>query len=81
MTLVQHLRYTEPMTKSDRTTVDIKGLRERITAVSALPELADRALSSVLRILVTKGLESYEQKLAQSTQQQISPPTEKSSNN
>ncbi|WP_333364518.1 hypothetical protein [Microcoleus sp. N3A4] len=68
------------MTKPDRTTVDIKGLRERITAVSALPELADRALSSVLRILVTKGLESYEEKLAQSTQQQISPQTEESSN-
>ena len=78
--MVQHLRYTEPMTKPDRTTVDIKGLRERITAVSALPELADRALSSVLRILVTKGLESYEEKLAQSTQQQISPRTEKSTN-
>lgn len=74
------MRYTEHMTKSDRTTVDIKELRERITAVSALPELADRALSSVLRILVTKGLESYEEKLAQSTQQQISPRTEKSSN-
>lgn len=68
------------MTKPDRTTVDIKGLRERITAVTALPELADRALSSVLRILVTKGLESYEEKLAQSTQQQISQPTDKSSN-
>ncbi len=54
------IRYTEQMTKPDRTTVDIKGLRERITAVTALPELADRALSSVLRILVTKGLESYE---------------------
>ncbi|MGB3266161.1 MAG: hypothetical protein WBA89_19640 [Microcoleus sp.] len=74
------MRYTERMTKPDRTTVDIKGLRERITAVSALPELADRALSSVLRILVTKGLESYEEKLAQSTQQQISPRTEESSN-
>ena len=66
------MRYTEKITKPDRTTVDIKGLRERITAVSALPELADRDLSAVLRILVTKGLESYEQKLAQSTQQQIS---------
>lgn len=66
------MRYTEDMTKPDRTTVDIKGLRERITAVTALPELADRALSSVLRILVTKGLESYEEQLAQSTQQQIS---------
>ncbi len=54
------MRYTQHMTKPDRTTVDIKGLRERITAVSALRELADRALSSVLRILVTKGLESYE---------------------
>jgi len=74
------MRYTERMTKPDRTTVDIKGLRERITAVSALPELADRALSSVLRILVTKGLESYEEKLAQSTQQQISPRTGESSN-
>ncbi|MEG3991224.1 hypothetical protein QUA13_29575 [Microcoleus sp. S28C3] len=68
------------MTKPDRTTVDIRGLRERIATVSALPELADRALSSVLRILVTKGLESYEEKLAQSTQQQISQPTDKSSN-
>ncbi len=74
------MRYTEDMTKPDRTTVDIKELRERITAVSALPELADRALSSVLRILVTKGLESYEEKLAQSTQQQISPRIGKSSN-
>lgn len=74
------MRYTEKMTKPDRTTVDIKGLRERITAVSALPELADRALSAVLRILVTKGLESYEQKLAQSTQQQISQRTEESNN-
>ena len=74
------MRYTEKMTKPDRTTVDIKGLRERITAVSALPELADRALSAVLRILVTKGLESYEQKLAQSTQQQISQQTEESNN-
>ena len=74
------MRYTEKMTKPDRTTVDIKGLRERITAVSALPELADRALSAVLRILVTKGLESYEQKLAQSTQQQISQRTEESHN-
>jgi hypothetical protein len=74
------MRYTENMTKPDRTTVDIKGLRERITAVSALPELADRALSAVLRILVTKGLESYEQKLAQSTQQQISQRTEESNN-
>jgi len=78
--LADVMRYTERMTKPDRTTVDIKGLRERITAVSALPELADRALSSVLRILVTKGLESYEEKLAQSTQQQISPRTEESSN-
>jgi|GEM_PF-2560655 len=74
------MRYTEKMTKPDRTTVDIKGLRERITAVSALPELADRALSAVLRILVTKGLESYEQKLAQSTQQQISQRTGESNN-
>ena len=74
------MRYTEKMTKPDRTTVDIKGLREGITAVSALPELADRALSAVLRILVTKGLESYEQKLAQSTQQQISQRTEESNN-
>jgi hypothetical protein len=74
------MRYTEQMTKPDRTTVDIKGLRERIAAVSALPELADRALSAVLRILVTKGLESYEQKLAQSTQQQISQRTEESNN-
>ena len=74
------MRYTEKMTKPDRTTVDIKGLRERITAVLALPELADRALSAVLRILVTKGLESYEQKLAQSTQQQISQRTEESNN-
>ena len=74
------MRYTERMTKPDRTTVDIKGLRERITAVSALPELADRALSSVLRILVTKGLESYEEKLAQITQKQISPRTGESSN-
>jgi hypothetical protein len=74
------MRYTEQMTKPDRTTVDIKGLRERIAAVSALPELADRALSAVLRILVTKGLESYEEKLAQSTQQQISQRTEESNN-
>ncbi len=74
------MRYTEQMTKPDRTTVDIKGLRERIAAVSALPELADRALSAVLRILVTKGLESYEQKLAQSTQQQTSQRTEESNN-
>ena len=74
------MRYTERMTKPDRTTVDIKGLRERIAAVSALPELADRALSAVLRILVTKGLESYEEKLAQSTQQQISQRTEESNN-
>ena len=74
------MRYTEKMTKPDRTTVDIKGLRERIAAVSALPELADRALSAVLRILVTKGLESYEEKLAQSTQQQISQRTEESNN-
>ena len=55
------MRYTEHMTKPDRTTVDIKELRERITAVSALPELADCALSSVLRILVTKGLESCQE--------------------
>jgi len=74
------MRYTEQMSKPDRTTVDIKGLRERIAAVSALPELADRALSAVLRILVTKGLESYEEKLAQSTQQQISQRTEESNN-
>ena len=35
------MRYTQHMTKPDRTTVDIKGLHERITAVSALPELAE----------------------------------------
>lgn len=72
------MRYTKDMNKPDRTTVDIRGLRERIEALSALPELADRALSAVLRILVTKGLESYEEKLSESTQQN-SQPTDESS--
>ncbi|MGE5659462.1 MAG: hypothetical protein ACM37W_22950 [Actinomycetota bacterium] len=53
------------MTKPDRTTVDIRGLRDRIKAISTLPELADRPMSAILRILVMKGLEFYEVRLEQ----------------